>query len=121
MAVSSVTCSVGLRALRLSAARLRNDQSAGKTFQFRSRASPGRIMDSDWIWEALALGEESLLKDGTGHTHEKYGTPLIALIVGKATGQEVLSCCTYLCSLILSRQTGLRLCYWHTREAHRKA
>mmetsp|Transcript_53047 Transcript_53047/g.150172 ORF Transcript_53047/g.150172 Transcript_53047/m.150172 type:complete len:381 (-) Transcript_53047:36-1178(-) len=51
--------------------------------------------DSDWIWEALALGEESLLKDADidyfdwNGTHEKYGTPLIALVVGKATGQEV--------------------------------
>jgi len=46
-------------------------------------------MDSDWIWEALALGEELLIQsqdidhfDWVG-THDTYGTPLLAVLLGK--------------------------------------
>lgn len=47
-------------------------------------------MDSDWIWEALALGQEKTLHAAeTDHfdwnsTHQYYGTTLIALILGKS-------------------------------------
>jgi len=47
-------------------------------------------MDSDWIWEALALGQEKTLRAAeTDHfdwnsTHQYYGTTLIALILGKS-------------------------------------
>mmetsp|Transcript_38576 Transcript_38576/g.120038 ORF Transcript_38576/g.120038 Transcript_38576/m.120038 type:complete len:383 (+) Transcript_38576:103-1251(+) len=82
--------------------------------------------DSDWIWEALALGEESLLKDADidyfdwNGTHEKYGTPLIALVVGKATGQEVYDFATGTPEKLTERLCLMRLVLGKGASPHAK-
>mmetsp|Transcript_52773 Transcript_52773/g.153487 ORF Transcript_52773/g.153487 Transcript_52773/m.153487 type:complete len:367 (+) Transcript_52773:167-1267(+) len=82
--------------------------------------------DSDWIWEALALGEESLLKDADidyfdwNGTHEKYGTPLIALVVGKATGQEVYDFATGTPEKLTERLNLMRLVLGKGASPHAK-
>lgn len=90
-------------------------------------ASPDRMeRDSDWIWEALALGEESLLKDADidyfdwNGTHEKYGTPLIALVVGKATGQEVYDFATGTPEKLTERLNLMRLVLVKGASPHAK-
>lgn len=83
-------------------------------------------MDSDWIWEALALGEESLLKDADidyfdwNSSHEKYGTPLIALIVGKATGHEVYDFATGTPEKLTERLNLMRLVLQKGASPHAK-
>lgn len=83
-------------------------------------------MDSDWIWEALALGEESLLKDADidyfdwNSAHEKYGTPLIALIVGKATGHEVYDFATGTPEKLTERLNLMRLVLHKGASPHAK-
>ncbi|CAK0826408.1 unnamed protein product [Prorocentrum cordatum] len=82
--------------------------------------------DSDWIWEALALGEESLLKDADidyfdwNGTHEKYGTPLIALVVGKATGQEVYDFATGTPEKLMERLNLMKLVLSKGASPHAK-
>lgn len=82
--------------------------------------------DSDWIWEALALGEESLLIDADieyfdwNGTHEKYGTPLIALVVGKATGAEVYDFATGSPEKLAERLNIMRLALMKGASPHVK-
>jgi len=60
----------------------------------------GKLMtvDSDWIWDALASGHESLLADSYvdyfdwNGSHDVYGTPLIAVILGAGDHGDSLVC-----------------------------
>eukprot|EP00928_Gymnodinium_smaydae_P072340 TRINITY_DN55708_c0_g1_i1.p1 TRINITY_DN55708_c0_g1~~TRINITY_DN55708_c0_g1_i1.p1 ORF type:complete len:476 (+),score=69.76 TRINITY_DN55708_c0_g1_i1:44-1471(+) len=82
--------------------------------------------DADWIWEALALGEESLLMNADidyfdwNGSHEKYGTPLIGLIVGKATGQEVYDFATGTPEKLAERLNLLKLVLSKGASPHAK-
>jgi len=106
--------------------KLQQGRCAGTTHQPGCGVAACMERDSDWIWEALALGEESLLKDADidyfdwNGTHEKYGTPLIALVVGKATGQEVYDFATGTPEKLTERLNLMKLVLGRGASPHAK-